>query len=229
MTQWPEDKELSRLYREIPEVGPGTRLKERVFAAAMEHAASIRNRHAGKHETSAPASPARLFRGWWMPAGLAASVVLSAVSFFLFRSASETQQIVVARQDIPVVAAETAKPQLTLPPRIRFAEVEPAKRSHELPASDSNTEVSESVVRQQEGDAATAQASAGFPDESRKGMTKGRVSPEEKQPKAWLDEIRTLQKSGKSSRAKEQMREFRRKHPDYPLPDDLKVLAVRGL
>jgi len=224
MTQWPEDQELSRLYREMPEAAPGARLKERVLAVAGEHAAAIRNGLNRPGTTSAPpiVSPAGWSRGWWMPAGLAASVVLTVTAVVLLRSAPDSQTIVVAQQEM------TAADQ-SLPPRVRIAEVEPANRSHELQAGGRNAEATESASQHEENDAATAQASGGFPDESRKGMTKGSVSPEEKQPKAWLDEIRTLQKSGKSSSAKEQMREFRRKHPDYPLPDDLKALAVRGL
>lgn len=228
MTQWPEDQELSRLYREMPEALPGPRLKERVLAVAMEHTAEIRRRQTGKNATSATrsASPVGLFRGWWVPVGLAASVVLSVVSFLLVRSGYESQSIVVAQQDITAATPESIQPP---PSRIRIAEVEPARRNSGSSARNEDAEAPEAGSLHDEGEAATAQASSGFPDETAKEMNKGSVSPEEMQPVAWLDEIRTLQKQGKLPLAKEKMRQFRRKYPDYPLPDDLRLLAVRGL
>lgn len=38
----------------------------------------------------------------------------------------------------------------------------------------------------------------------------------------WLDEIRALRRAGQIEEAERQLREFRRAHPDYPLPDDLR-------
>ncbi|WP_300451969.1 hypothetical protein [Accumulibacter sp.] len=41
-------------------------------------------------------------------------------------------------------------------------------------------------------------------------------------PAVWLDEIRALRRAGQIEEAARQLREFRRAHPDYPLPDDLR-------
>lgn len=39
-------------------------------------------------------------------------------------------------------------------------------------------------------------------------------------PERWLEEIRALRNAGKSEEAERQLREFRRAHPDYPLPEE---------
>lgn len=41
-------------------------------------------------------------------------------------------------------------------------------------------------------------------------------------PSVWLEEIRALRREGKVEEAERQLREFRRAHPDYALPDDFR-------
>lgn len=41
-------------------------------------------------------------------------------------------------------------------------------------------------------------------------------------PAAWLEEIRALMREGKAEEAARQLREFRRTHPDYPLPEEFR-------
>jgi hypothetical protein len=41
-------------------------------------------------------------------------------------------------------------------------------------------------------------------------------------PELWLEEIRALRSAGKSEEAERQLREFRRAHPDYPLPEEFR-------
>ena len=41
-------------------------------------------------------------------------------------------------------------------------------------------------------------------------------------PELWLEEIRALRSAGKSEEAERQLREFRRTHPDYPLPEEFR-------
>lgn len=38
----------------------------------------------------------------------------------------------------------------------------------------------------------------------------------------WIDEIRALRRAGKNDEAERQLREFRRTHPDYPLPEEFR-------
>jgi len=41
-------------------------------------------------------------------------------------------------------------------------------------------------------------------------------------PEAWIEEIRRLQREGRSAEAQRQLAEFARAYPDFPLPEDLK-------
>ena len=41
-------------------------------------------------------------------------------------------------------------------------------------------------------------------------------------PELWLEEIRALRSAGKSEEAERQLREFRRAHPDYTLPEEFR-------
>lgn len=224
MTQWPEDQELSQLYRELPEAVPPPRLKDRVLAVAMEHAAAIRNHQAGKAATHTTVSPVSLFR-WWMPAGLAASVVLTVVAVVLVPSDPDSQPVIVAQQDISATTPEPAETLDRLPTRMRIAEVEPARRDSRSTTRNEDAEVPEPVLRPEQDEDVTAQASGGFPGGAGEEVAKGYASSGAKSPEAWLDEIRTLQKQGKLISAKEKMREFRRKYPDYSLPEDLAQIA----
>jgi hypothetical protein len=40
-------------------------------------------------------------------------------------------------------------------------------------------------------------------------------------PDEWLEEIRRLRAQGRDADAATELAEFRRRHPDYPLPADL--------
>jgi hypothetical protein len=41
-------------------------------------------------------------------------------------------------------------------------------------------------------------------------------------PASWLEEIRSLRRAGQTDEAERQLREFRRVHPDYPLPEEFR-------
>jgi hypothetical protein len=41
-------------------------------------------------------------------------------------------------------------------------------------------------------------------------------------PAVWLEEIRSLRRAGQTDEAERQLREFRRVHPDYPLPEEFR-------
>jgi len=233
MTQWPDDPELSRLYREMPEATPSPHLKARVLAVAEEHAAILLQRQAGKRDTPKHTTWfARFFHGWKMPVGVAASLMVSVLAALMLRTAPESQQVVLAEKEIPAAVpstAETTEAAEPPSPRIRMAEVEPARRTFKTPANNDQRAEQEPALQADEEELPTAQASGGFSGEMSKNMPKGIVSDAVKQPEAWLDEIRTLQQQGKQSQARKKLREFRRQYPDYTLPDDLKLLAVRGL
>lgn len=191
--QWPEDKELSRLYREMPEAIPGPALKSRVLAAAIEQAGKRINKVVPLH------------RRWAVPVGLAASVVLCA-SLFLFQSSPPVAPEITPQSNPSAPGQrETAA---VLPHNIRMAQVEPG-----VPISKSR---SQQVVNVLPSD--PMQASAGISDPQSKEFKLPLVTS----PEARLDEIRTLKKLGKHDEVKMQLRRFRKDYPDYSLPDEFK-------
>jgi hypothetical protein len=48
------------------------------------------------------------------------------------------------------------------------------------------------------------------------------VAKAERAPQAWIDDIRKLMKEGKSEEAGEEIAKFKKRYPDYVLPDDLR-------
>jgi hypothetical protein len=48
------------------------------------------------------------------------------------------------------------------------------------------------------------------------------AAPAARSPEVWLQEIRRLRREGRAAEVQAQLDEFRRAHPDYVLPDDLK-------
>lgn len=190
--QWPEDTELSRIYREIPDVTPSTSLKARVMTVAEEHAAQIRNTRSASHSMQ---------HLWYVPVGLAALVMLA----ILLPIQKTPEPVIVAQK--PAVASETPKPAMA--PKIIMAQAEPGiSKSFKIDLSAASSPpppAGDTAARMQVGDAKA-----------------------EKTPDQQLTEIRTLMNQGHLSEAKEQLRQFRKEHPDYALPDDLKIPALRS-
>jgi hypothetical protein len=48
------------------------------------------------------------------------------------------------------------------------------------------------------------------------------AKPAERTPQTWIEDIRKLMKEGKSEEAGEQLAEFKKRYPDYVLPEDLR-------
>jgi hypothetical protein len=45
---------------------------------------------------------------------------------------------------------------------------------------------------------------------------------DERSPEVWIETIRRLKREGRADEAERELKEFRRRHPDYRLPDDLR-------
>jgi hypothetical protein len=46
--------------------------------------------------------------------------------------------------------------------------------------------------------------------------------PSERSPQTWIEDIRKLMAAGKSEEAGQEIAEFKKRYPDYALPDDLR-------
>lgn len=54
------------------------------------------------------------------------------------------------------------------------------------------------------------------------GLVSGRAAAPERSPLTWIEDIRKLKSQGKTEEAGRELAEFRKRYPEYPLPDDLR-------
>jgi len=54
------------------------------------------------------------------------------------------------------------------------------------------------------------------------GIVIRRSDSPERTPQTWLDDIRKLKAQGRTEEAERELAQFRKRYPDYPLPDDLR-------
>ena len=70
--------------------------------------------------------------------------------------------------------------------------------------------------------AAPAPSAAVVPGSAAGGISIRRSDAPERTPQAWLEDIRKLKAEGKPDEAGRELAEFRKRYPDYALPDDLR-------
>ena len=74
--------------------------------------------------------------------------------------------------------------------------------------------------------AAPAPGVAGLPgaatEAAASGIVNRRSDAPERTPQAWLEDIRALRTAGKAEEAERELAEFRKRYPEYRLPDDLR-------
>ena len=67
-----------------------------------------------------------------------------------------------------------------------------------------------------------APSAAVVPGSAAGGISIRRSDAPERAPQAWLEDIRKLKAEGKPEEAGRELAEFRKRYPDYALPDDLR-------
>lgn len=231
----PQDPALSGLYRAGAGDGPPPALDARILAAA--HAA---------------ARPPALPRPWWkrltLPVGVAASALLAAMlSLTVQRHPPETvapaddaaaarapQRVPPAAS--PTVAAPASARQAASPPEEKKARTAapaapapvlgPAPLPAQAPPAPAAAESFAAPAAKSEIAADRAVAAERAPQglELRAAPAPAGVAARQAAPApaAWIEEIRELRRQGQAEAAARRLAEFRRAHPDYPLPDDLK-------
>lgn len=226
MTTWPEDEELSRLYREMPKADPSATLKSRVMVAAEAHASTVRNAK-GKRAQDRADRP-RLFDflfGWQGAFGLAATVVVAVTAGVMLHYEGNPGNPGTAGP------AEAQQSGAKLPTNVRLAEVEPALPGNAAAPHHTEGEAASPGIPsvQNPGE---SEAAPGNPNFASKELPPG-ATPDGKTPKPGpndiralkaLGDIRALKEQGKIPAAREMLQKFKQGHPDYRLPDDLKDL-----
>lgn len=191
----PTDAQVSRLYRQYSSAEPSLAVDRRVLAAAR---AALADR------------PVRSRGGWqrWRtPLALATTLALSLTLALLHeRPPAELDDQAKGRG-----AAEQASPKTS-------DQAAPAEAKREslptAPVAEGAATGSRDEARLQSAPPPAARAAA--PELAKSLADRARS------PTAWLEEIRALRREGKVDEAERQLREFRRAHPGYALPDDFR-------
>ena len=185
------DPRLDRVYRELPGEEPPPEVDERIRAAAR--------RAVGAGPQSLAARERSWTSRWRVPLSLAASVVVVVTLTLMVQEEEQQRALDVAPALAPAPAAPATLEDRAAPSRApeeaKRADTEPARRA---PAS----------APPQRAPAADAAAPPPAPQVAR--------SAEE-----WIEEIRRLKAQGRDADAAAELAEFRRRHPEYPLPVDL--------
>ncbi|MBN8447588.1 hypothetical protein [Accumulibacter sp.] len=231
----PSDPEISRLYRQHSTDEPSPAVDQRILAAAR---AALAGR---------PANPRG---GWWQrwrtPLALATTLLLTVTLSVLHeRQPAELPAERGLRQSLPQVrgdepqsskaeqaasaaASKAARPATAAGP----ASLPAAGRAEVPPPAAKKTERDAPVTADNAaagGRSAAAErkaAPAAITQESSPAATTSPAARSRAEgvrtPAVWLEEIRSLRRAGQTDAAERQLREFRRVHPDYPLPEEFR-------
>ena len=250
----PQDRELSRLYREAEAAEPPRRIDDAILAASRR-AVGSRPRAAGTE----------LVRRSSAPIALAATILLTfTVTLMVFQDLPEPDPAQVLMQpgaadaraekraesppaeSKPAAAAET-KSELLVESRsdARRPRTPESPRSGErASAGEAVRDISNGPPEKRESEpmrasrptqpAPTTPAPSASPrsettstPQSAGGVaaTASRLAADEtneRSPEKWLEDIRNLKAQGKSPEAERELAEFRKRYPDYRLPEDLR-------
>lgn len=127
-----------------------------------------------------------------------------------------------ANAPMSVFGATAPAPQ---PPRTAAKPVPPLPPGKEAAPPARPAPVQPQAVEAQRMEAASPPAGAAAISGalSTNAMTAGRAaSKPERTPQAWIEDIRKLMKEGKSEEAGGELAEFKKRYPDYVLPEDLR-------
>jgi hypothetical protein len=117
-----------------------------------------------------------------------------------------------AKRTPPPAAAKSAAPQPPAPAPQRTDRIR-----RELDQLEENRQTREAAAAAPASQAADAAAPAGVGD-----VRSIVAAPVARSPESWLDDIRKLRSAGRSADAERELAEFRKRYPDYRVPDDLR-------
>ena len=211
----PRDEELSRIYRDAEGPQPPQRVDDNIIAASR--------RVAGAKPRPARAGFARR---WSAPVALAATVVVaSTLTLMEFdrQSDPDTTTSAASSADRPS-KSRSARQKATAPaPATPTAQ---ARRDREEPRAPASADQPARAPAALAADANTLRESASTLQRAGVvGTTAGRVAASEareRTPEKWLEDIRKLKTQARTAEAERELAEFRKRHPDHRLPEDLR-------
>jgi len=196
MAETERDEKVSAGYRALGGEEPPRALDEAILAAARKR-------------------PSR----WRVPLSIAAVLVLAVgVTLRMLPQRPEAESVALAPQVMQTPRPAASPPA---PARDQAKPAAGAEAAAEVAAADA---LAESRMRSDiaakptsRASAARAPAAAGAAAES--SVLAGKLARAELSPQAWLERIAELRKQGRTREAEESLAEFRKRYPDYRIPE----------
>lgn len=203
------DAQVSARYRELAREEPPARLDAAILGAA-------------RARTARPG-----LRRWAVPVSLAAVLVLSVL--VTTRIHEEAPDLESATPSAPAPAEAKPAARTDAAPRsMQKREVVPfvaPPAAAPAPAPAAEAEAVRPAARSAAG-AAPAAAVAGSVAEAMATRDRSGRAESEESPEKWLERIARLRSEGRDAEADESLDRFRRRHPDYKIPEEMRAKVL---
>lgn len=206
-----EDRKVSQRYRELPREEPPRHVDDAILAASRR----------GTQSRPAPLVAPTGRRRWYFPVAAAAIIVLAV---------AVTMHVERQQPDLEVAEAPAAAPAPPPPPEeqqppsrkksaprddARLADLYKATPAPSEPASPPAAAPMPLPVEPQARSRAEAQGAMG----ERRAATDSIAAAAARTPEQWLQGIADLRRQGRHEEADRELAEFRKRHPDYRIPE----------
>ncbi len=192
-----EDKKISERYRELGAEEPPRAVDEAILAASRR----------AVHVHPAPLVPPAGRRRWYFPVAAAAIIMLSV---------AVTWHVQLERPDPDGYIASAPAPEA---PKDVLAEKKTEMQAAPQAAPPAAPPVAASRMEERARESAPA-AGARAPEAARADRSLGKVAGQSAEPpEKWLERIAELRKAGKHEEADKALEAFRKRYPDYKIPE----------